>query len=184
MQILASIDFSRATFLTDSTAGFRDGRGHGTAEILFPLPAGPDRAVDCRRGSTRSGTQRRLRDSSIEITRGVRCVRNKKDEIPEPHTVSSRTIVRGNISPRSFALFLFPSVFLSPYPLFLPLAASKDLHFYCHSTRLKTRGYRGTHCIAHNLYLLVPLRWTLRCKHSPAPRRQVQARHLTNSSVI
>lgn len=89
------------------------------------------------------------------------------------------------ISPRDLSLSFSPSLpSSSPYPLFLPLAASKDLHFYCHSTRLKTRGYRGTHCIAHNLYLLVPLRWTLRCKHSPAPRRQVQARHLTNSSVI
>lgn len=154
MQILTSIDFLRPTFLTDSTAGFRDGRGR--VRLKYYSHSGPDRigpwivAVEVLAAGRSGDFEIRLLKSHEAFAARARA-RNKKDEIPEPHTVSPRTIVRGNISLRSFALFL-PLYCLS-LSLSSSFSPSKDLHFYCHSARLKTRGHIVLPIISTCLFL-------------------------------
>lgn len=155
MQILTSIDFSRA----DVSDGFdvrlfpcplpsRDDRpsvdDSRQLKYYSPPRARASSAVELSPWNTRSGNQRRLGVSSIEITRGHR-EHNKKDEIPEPHTVSPDHRPRGRYLPEIPWSLSCPLLARSPSPFSFSsptLITSKDLHFYCHSGRLKTRRYR------------------------------------------
>jgi len=161
------------------------------AKILFPLRTGPDRA---RIVSPWKYSQRDATTTSRFVywnhTRRPPCAQQKRRNSRTAYHFSTDHRSREYLLEifrslslsfsLSLSLSLSLSVSISPflYPsLFLPLAPSKDLHFYCHSAwkRADTAAY----CIAYNLYLLVPLRWTLRCKHSLASRSRRYKRDIS-----
>lgn len=178
MQIL-TFDTS---FKADVFDGF-DGRGWN----IIPTPG--------RTGSGRGLSPYSQRDA-MATSRFVYWNHTRRSPRAQQKGRNSRTAYRFSTHHRSreYLPVIFRSLFLS-FSRRLTVSFSILFLFFSRwllqrtSTSTATqlvwkRAGTAAHCIAHNLYLLVPLRWTLRCKHSPAPRRQVQARHLTNSSVI
>lgn len=114
----------------------------GAVEILFRSLGlrGSDR-WNCRRGILLAAG---LRDSSIEITHETRSprVQQKGPNSRTAYRFSTDHRMREYLS----GIFLSSSLsfcLCSFFPFsFLRLALSKNLHFYCHSARLKTHGHR------------------------------------------